>query len=383
MSEYYILGSWKNNGSPNYLDTDDEIDTNIINRVIRELPKKVSVSEHNPTLLENTASRNIIIQSANSNFNGADIHVTFIHEGAGYKNSFGYFSYPLNGGYTIPTKYVNGNYIPLTYNDKDSIDVHGKSTLKKTIVFPHCKLPSEYKKHKNDEEKRGDMRSGNKVKLLYDPSNPLLKFPNNTGVCFFIIPNGWDEDNARVKNENDRIYTYDAFNTNSVQQTLLFYDHINSDSSSDIAILTFEDIMRPDGDGDFNDLAIKISITHGCMDFSNHEQLPSLEPITTDECVADNTGFYLKLKDETINTIKSKSGNGFKVKHKIKARNVADCNRIKSIYGAIDYKYPCVVEDDTSTSFCLIYTIPKSELTNYNYFFETGPNIYKGHMLAL
>jgi len=145
-SEYYYLGSWDKNGVPKYLDSSKtkEINPDLIYRIINYLPERSSVPTANPSYLTNTASRNIIIKSNDANFAGTDVYMTFLYEGAGYYNVVGYYVYPLNGDYTVPTKLVDGQYVPMTYDDRNAVDEKGKSILKKTVVFPNASLPSGY-----------------------------------------------------------------------------------------------------------------------------------------------------------------------------------------------------------------------------------------------
>ena len=103
-SNYHYLGNWDSQGVPEYLMEPDEISPELIQRMHVSLPEKGNVQNHSPHYLTNTHTRNLLIQTDNENFTGADVTVTFLTEGAGYRNVMGYYWYPLRNGYTVPTK---------------------------------------------------------------------------------------------------------------------------------------------------------------------------------------------------------------------------------------------------------------------------------------
>jgi len=84
MSEYYVLGDWVSYGVPKYLDGIDTVEPEIYDRIFNLLPENQNVPNSKPTLIYDTSPRNIIIQSTNPSFVGADVYVSFIFEGAGY-----------------------------------------------------------------------------------------------------------------------------------------------------------------------------------------------------------------------------------------------------------------------------------------------------------
>lgn len=368
MSEYYYLGTWDSSGKPNYLETSEFIDPDFVRRVRETLPNGQPVTTYNPHYLTNTQPRNIIIKTSEPEFDGADIYVTFIDEGAGYRNVFGYYVYDLNDNYIVPTKFVNDAWTPMTYADRNALDGNGKSILKKTIVFPNASLVGS----------GGLLQPGHRVKLLYDPANPSLKFPNNTGVGFFLIPNGWN--GSTVYNANERVYSDNFFN-NSVTsqdyiQTIIFYDGINSTMNMGELVLGFEDIMRPAGDRDFNDLVVKISYTPSyAYDTSNILFLSNGTPINDSRLVADKTGLYFNIPSSTVSSLLGQSLTNFKLQHKIKCYSHDHCNKLKQIYDALDLENEGIVEfgddiDENSDPVSIKVTckIPKNNIKTYNYF---------------
>lgn len=377
MSEYYTLGTWKSTGVPNYLESIDSVDPATIRRVINELPEKTSVPIHNPQYLSNTGPRNLIIQSTDPNFTGADIYITFLYEGAGYSNVLGYYVYPLRNGYTVPTKLVNGEYVPMTYDDRDALDGNGKSVLKKTIVFPNCSLPKGYWTQLNSQAGGGDLYPGSKVKLIYDTSNPSLPFPNNTGIGFFLIPNGWNKTSKTFTNANPRIYSDNVFNSNGYQQTILLRDEFNSNNTMGTIVISFEDIMRPNGDQDFNDVVIQVNFTpRVAFNLDNALILSGLDPVTDNMLICDNTGCYVRMTDSTVTTLSNTPGNTLIITHQINTNDADYCHKLKTVLESFTFVYDAVIYSIDELSFIIEVTLTKTNIQNYIYFFLSYANVY-------
>jgi len=377
MSEYYTLGSWQSTGVPDYLEGIDSVDPATIRRIINELPETKSVPIYHPNYLSNTGPRNLIIQSSDSNFTGADVYITFLYEGAGYSNVLGYYVYPLNNGHKVPTKLVNGSYVPMTYSDKDTLGSNGKSILKKTIVFPNCSLPKGYWTQLNAQAGGGNLYPGSKVKLVYDTSNPSLPFPNNTGIGFFLIPNGWNKTSKTFTNANPRIYSDNVFNTNSYQQTILLNDEFNSTNSMGSIVISFEDIMKPGGDQDFNDVVIQVSFTpRSAVNLDDSLILPGLDPITENVLICDNTGCYVRMKDSTITTLNNTPGDTIIITHQINTNDADYCYKLKTVLESFTFVYDVVINSIDDLAFTVEISFPKTNVQNYIYFFLSYANVY-------
>jgi len=174
MTEYYTLGSWDRNGVPLYLDSVINVPPNLVDRIISTLPERSNLITANPNYLNESIPRNLIIRSNDEAFDGVDVYVTFLYEAAGYKNTVGYYHYPLNGEYTVPTKYDGSNWVPLTYEDRNNVDDNSKSILHKTVIFPNASLPTwDNRDGKNYMSGGGNLRSGSRVRLVY---NMVLDF---------------------------------------------------------------------------------------------------------------------------------------------------------------------------------------------------------------
>ena len=149
-----------------------------------------------------------------------EVYVVFVWEGAGWKNTFGYYAYPAD-------------------NPPTSVE-----ELQKYVVFPNVSLVGE----------GGGLEPGDMVQLGTEP------FPANTVIGFYLVAQGWA--NGQMVNGVYTHYTNINFNHNNNQQHLLFIEAGCQD-----LVLTFEDIRLPGGDKDFNDIILVIK--------DNPEQLPN------------------------------------------------------------------------------------------------------------
>lgn len=141
----------------------------------------------------------------------AEVFITFIHEGAGYKNSFGYFVFDKDNP---PTSHQEVNEI---------------------IVFPNLSYPH--------------MTNGHRVSLGV--------FPAGTSIGFFIAANGFSYYTGVKSRKVPYYYTLQNLNPESDpslrQHAVLLYDEEVSE-----VILGFEDLPRNWGDNDFNDAVFSV-----------------------------------------------------------------------------------------------------------------------------
>ncbi|WP_422353909.1 DUF4114 domain-containing protein [Roseivirga pacifica] len=154
-------------------------------------------------------------QNPNSSFfleREAQVEITFLHEGAGFRNTLGYYTYNVN-------------------NPPASVD-----DLDKTIIFPNASAVGS----------GGGLEPGNTVEVLGT-------FPAGTVFGFYLVSYGWRHELT------DGYYTQYSdwtFNQNGLQQNLIFYDQ-----SCDAFVVCFEDILIPGGDKDFNDAIFQVTST--------------------------------------------------------------------------------------------------------------------------
>lgn len=207
------LSGFDNNGLPTNLATPrDVVASGTLTNVNYTLPEGVSVPSKNPQLLDPTKKTNITIDEL------SDVWVTFVHEGAGYKNVLGYFKYNIANP-------------PTSASAIDSIK----------IIFPNTSYYNS----------GGGLYSGDKVYLG--------RFPSQTGIGWVCFSDGFRNGTITLNNWNWVLYSFSNFNPQGTaannQQTMLLYDNIN-----DRVLLTFEDIRRDQGgDQDFNDVVYYIT----------------------------------------------------------------------------------------------------------------------------
>lgn len=237
------LGTWKSDGTPNYLEpTQDIIDAGFLARVNESLPETQSLPKSHPEYLT-TSDKSMIINER------ADVWVTFIHEGAGYMNVLGFYTYPVGKA-------------PTTTTEIDSI----------TIVFPNVSYSGS----------GGGLKSGDKVKIG--------RFEPNTAIGWVVFSNGYS--GGKVGTGNWMLFSTQSLNgvTNpSLQQ----HNVLLNDAGFNRVVLGFEDIKRDTGgDQDFNDCLF--SVTSNPVTAIVTEQLAKIDvPVDTDgDGVTDKNDAY-------------------------------------------------------------------------------------------
>lgn len=199
---FNYLGIFNSVGTPGYLtNPSDVISDNFKKRMQRSLPEYYSVPQYNPQYLNNNLTLDLQLKDA------TDVWLTFVDEGAGYKNVIGFYTYSLS---SPPTK---------APKDKDI-----------TIIFPNVSYED------------NALKSGNKVRLGH--------FAKNTGIGFVLLADGFK--NGAVTWGNNVFYSNPKFNpeknANQKQHSVLLRD------SSGFLVIGFEDLRRDQQtDNDFND----------------------------------------------------------------------------------------------------------------------------------
>ncbi|NJK97174.1 MAG: DUF4114 domain-containing protein [Bacteroidales bacterium] len=146
----------------------------------------------------------------------SEVYITFVDEGAGWKNSLGYYTYNLA-------------------NPPKSIE-----ELEKHILFQNVSQVNE----------GGGLNAGDMLQI------GTGKFPANTVIGFYLIAQGWK--NGYVDDGRYTHYTDVQFNPGYHQQHTLFIEKNCND-----LVMTFEDIDMEDNisykDYDYNDILFVIS----------------------------------------------------------------------------------------------------------------------------
>ncbi len=205
---FKTLTGFDSNGLPtNLMSPRDVVNASFLDDVNATLPERMPVPTYNPQLLASTNETNVIIKEL------SDVWVTFVSEGAGYRNVLGYFKYNLSN--------------PPTSKDKiDSV----------FIVFPNTSFAGS----------GGSLQSGDKVYLG--------RFPANTGIGWVCLSDGFRNGTITANAWNWVLYSIPSFNPET-NATLRQHNALIFDNTRNKLILSFEDIKRDAGsDDDFNDV---------------------------------------------------------------------------------------------------------------------------------
>ncbi len=196
-------------GLPDELAEDIYISQVLIDDINTALPERSKVHLDHPEYIQQGAVTELITQDS------SNVWVTFIHEGAGYRNTLGYFLYGIN-------------------ETPASID-----ELELLPIFPNASYYNS----------GGGLYTGNTVYLG--------KIPGDMKIGFFVIANGW---NGYSIDWNRPIYTsipdLNPESTPDMRKHLAILYHEEFEK----AIIGFEDLNR-DSDGcdhDFNDLVFTV-----------------------------------------------------------------------------------------------------------------------------
>ncbi len=205
---FKYLGTTDNNGKPNYLESPrDVISSDLLAAINNSLPESQSVPNLRPSYLSNNATSNLVIVKR------SDVWITFVHEGAGYRNSLGFYKYPTNNP-------------PASLADIDTI----------TFIYPNTSYTNS----------GGNLTSGDKVKIG--------TFDAGTTIGIVLYQDAWKGGTSNnVRTTNTAFFSDSYLNPESTEalrkhSVLLTYN--------DYLLVGFEDINRSYGscDQDFNDV---------------------------------------------------------------------------------------------------------------------------------
>ncbi|MEI7980774.1 MAG: LruC domain-containing protein [Bacteroidota bacterium] len=201
----FYLGTYNSQGVPNYLVTpNDPVDASLLNDLNASLPEGRPVPTYHPEYLVSTVPDNLGLTEL------CDVWATYITEGAGWKNSVGFFVF-------------NTSQPPSTANDIDTI----------MVVFPNM----------SNAGSGGGLNPGNKVYLG--------RYPAGKSIGWVVFANGWNGSN--VTNGNYRIYSIPGFNPEP-NPILQKHTILLKDVGRRAILFGFEDWRRDQGsDQDFND----------------------------------------------------------------------------------------------------------------------------------
>ncbi|AFU98356.2 LruC domain-containing protein [Simiduia agarivorans] len=215
------LGYNQNTGKPdNLIYARDQYPTEFFQRIQNALPE----SRVNEAFMTDDAGSNIVLKEE------GEVFVTFLHEGAGYKNSFGYFVYDPENPPQTP------------------------ADVREIIVFPNLSYPH--------------LTNGHRLSLG--------RFPAGTHIGFFIAANGFWYDTGVKPNAVPYYYSLKNLNPDTQpihkQHNVLLYD-----TEVQEVIIGFEDLPRAWGDNDFNDAVFSVKATPStAIDPSNLVTMPEV-----------------------------------------------------------------------------------------------------------
>jgi len=224
---YGYIGKYTSDGRPLYLIIpNDIIPQSLLDDVNASLPERVRLTVSHPTYLKDTNEGDVVLKEQ------ADVWITFVSEGAGYRNSIGYYTYDAAAPPTSASQ----------------IKAHN-------IIFPNASLSGS----------GGSLPSGAKVLLG--------RFPAGTGIGWFIVADGWT---GSFVTGQTIYYSEPAFNPETDatkrQHTVLLNDNTRSQF-----LLAFEDLNRVTGgsDDDFNDAIFYI--TSNPVTAINNSNVPAID----------------------------------------------------------------------------------------------------------
>lgn len=183
---------------------DDIIDTlpcpTLYPRILELFPENVDITK--TALFSDSAQKKVEL------INDSEVYVTYLAEGAGYRNTVVWYSYSI---YSPPTS-------------ASQLDLH--------VLFPDVSSDV--------------LKPGNRLKLQDE------KFPKGTVIGFALVINGWQ---GKVDLSKEKLYTDSYLNANKRQQHVLF-----EEKTCGALVLAFEDNMSEDdlSDADYNDIIFTV-----------------------------------------------------------------------------------------------------------------------------
>ncbi|RYZ97315.1 MAG: LruC domain-containing protein [Sphingobacteriaceae bacterium] len=193
-------------GRPKYLlATPDVVDAGLLSNINASLPESEPLTETHPEYLANGIPSDLRIVKE------SDVWITYVSEGASYRNSLAYFTYQTGKA-------------PKKISDIDNA----------TLVFPNS---SNY-------GSSGGLFPGDKVKLG--------RFKAGVSIGFILLQNAWTGEG--VSTDATHYFSIPALNpeskTSQKKHSVVLYDNTHK-----LFLIGFEDLPRDNGsDEDFNDL---------------------------------------------------------------------------------------------------------------------------------
>ncbi|HIG73624.1 MAG TPA: LruC domain-containing protein [Bacteroidetes bacterium] len=212
-SGFATLGEWTRSGVPLYLEGTDSIDAGLLATLNASLPENSRVPEDHPEYLAEGNETDAILTEE------ADVWVTFVHEGAGWRNALGFYTYDPAAPPASPAE----------------IDT-------KTLVFPNVSFAGS----------GGGLHSGDRVHIG--------RFPAGTAIGWFLVSNGWN--GSGVGSGYYTVYSNPDFNPET-SPARRQHNVLLRDAERELLLLAFEDVSRDNvpfgSDEDFNDAVFYVT----------------------------------------------------------------------------------------------------------------------------
>lgn len=227
VSSFYVLGNWNSSGYPDYLMPDNDVITKtFLDDVNATLPENIKLQDSHPEYFDTEDDGSIVLVE------DAEVWVTFVHEGAGYKNSLGYYTHP-----------------------NDNAPARKEDIRDATIIFPNVSYSGS----------GGMLASGNKVQLLFlDPvSNTYTTvFPAGTTVAWWFRSNGYSNGTSTSLSAGSYTFYSDQRFNPEINTALRKHNVLLKDDQRQLLLIGFEDIHREQRpDDDFNDAVFYATVS--------------------------------------------------------------------------------------------------------------------------
>lgn len=230
---YNYLGDYTADGTPKYFDTKDEVSPETLKLISDALPEGFPVPDYNPQYITSGYDTDIVLED------NADVWVTFVGEGAGYKNVLGFYTFDVENPSTIAPQ---------------PEDI--------TIVFPN--VSAKYS--------GGSLEVGHKVNIG--------RFSAGTGIGWVLLANGWK---GQVTPGLWQLFSNPDYNPEA-QEELRYHNVLLNDPDNERIILGFEDIRRDYSscDQDFNDALFYITANpYSAIKTQNYNKITDHAPVSS------------------------------------------------------------------------------------------------------
>ncbi|MFK5854589.1 MAG: LruC domain-containing protein [Bacteroidota bacterium] len=262
-TNFEYLGGYNSWGVPDYLEpVNDVITQDLLDDINYTLPSGEPLPVSHPEYLLPEWDYNLNLLEA------CDVWITFVHEGAGYTNVLGFYTYETGD-------------TPETPSEIESI----------TIIYPNVSYDGS----------KGGLYSGNKVYIG--------EFQANTTISFALMADGWQ--NGGVTDGRWIIYSNPNLNPET-DPNLRQHMVLLNDNGRDLLLLGIEDILRdkPYCDHDFNDAVFYV--TANPIEAIDQSTFPNIDYTGTDtdgDGIPDNVDDYPDDPDRAFDNFFFNEGN--------------------------------------------------------------------------